>query len=633
MSADAILKRYWGFSAFRPLQEEIIQSILDGYDTLALMPTGGGKSLCFQVPALLNPGICLVVSPLIALMRDQVETLNAQGISAVAIISGMGKREVDRMLDNCIFGDIKFLYLSPERLLSDLVRERIQHMKVNLIAVDEAHCISQWGYDFRPPYLHLAALRELHPQIPVLALTATATEEVVVDIQQKLAFKDGRVFRKSFERKNLSYVVRNEDNKLGKLIAIANKVPGSGVVYVRSRRKTEEIARHLNMHGIAADFYHAGLDTPLRMKKQSNWKNGAIRMMVATNAFGMGIDKADVRLVVHLDLPESLEAYYQEAGRAGRDEKKAYAVLLQNESDKLQLLKKLEQSVLSVQEIKQIYHHLGNYYQLAYGAGAGLSLDFDIADFCTRFKLDAIQTWHALKFLEREEYISLSESIFLPSRIQLIVSQEELYRFQVEQPTYDLFIKTILRSYGGVFDHFAPIKESDLAKRMGLSRAEVIARLDKLQLLELLNYLPQTDKPQLQWIKPRVAIQHVFLDHKYIVERHRIHRHQIESVIAYSEKPICRSMQLLHYFDDMDALKCGVCDICLDDKRQSKQGATTNQITTELLGYLATGQKRLDELVSDIYTGTETEKLEVIRLLVDAGKIKSDGRLYYLYMI
>lgn len=625
-----ILRQYWGFSAFRPLQEEIIQSVLGGCDTLALMPTGGGKSLCFQVPALLNPGICIVVSPLIALMRDQVEILKSKGISAVAIISGMGQREVGMILDNCIFGDTKFLYLSPERLLSDLVRERIRHMKVNLIAVDEAHCISQWGYDFRPPYLHLSKLRELHPQTPVLALTATATQQVVLDIQQKLEFKNGRVFRKSFERKNLSYVVRDEQNKLGKLVLIANKVWGSGVVYVRSRRKTEEVARHLNMCGIVADFYHAGLDTPMRMKKQSDWKNGSTRIMVATNAFGMGIDKADVRLVIHLDLPESLEAYYQEAGRAGRDEKKAYAVLLKDESDKLQALKKLNESALNVQEIKKVYHHLGNYYQLAYGAGVGLSLDFDIAEFCLRFKLEVTKTLHALKLLEREEYINLSESVFLPSRIQVIVTQEELYRFQVEQPTCDFFIKTILRSYGGVFYHFVPIKENELAKRMGLNRAEIVTHLRKLQSLELLNYIPQTDKPQLEWLKPRVDSQHVFIDQKYIAERYRIHQQQVESVIAYSEKSTCRSIQLLHYFDDNEAVKCGSCDVCVDEKRQSKEANVADQITAELLSFLSTGQKLLDELVLGIHAGTETEKLEVIRLLLDAGKIESDGQAYYI---
>ncbi len=631
MAIYQVLKQYWGFSKFRPLQEEIIQSVLNGKDTLALMPTGGGKSLCFQVPALLKPGICIVVSPLIALMKDQVENLKEKGIEAVAIISGMGKREVDILLDNCIFGQIKFLYLSPERLLSDLVRERIRHMNVNLIAIDEAHCISQWGYDFRPPYLHLAELRELHPNVPVLALTATATQRVVADIQEKLRFKNGEVFRKSFERTNLSYVVFNEENKLRKLIAIAKKVKGTGIVYVRNRRQTQEVAFQLNQQGISAGFYHAGLDTPLRMKKQSDWKAGTIRIMVATNAFGMGIDKADVRFVVHLDLPESLEAYYQEAGRGGRDEKKAYAVLLYNASDKIQLQKRLEQSYPPVEEIKQIYHHLGNYFQLAYGAGEGLSLEFDVADFCSRFNLDAIRTLNALKFLERDEYIALSETVYLPSRVQVMVGQEELYRFQIEQPGYDAFIKTMLRSYGGIFDHFIPLKESDLAKRMGVSKAEVSDILNKLQSLQLLNYIPQTDKPNIEFIKQRVDTGHLSINKKYITERYQIHKLQMESVIAYADLAVCRSRQLLTYFDEPNAPECGVCDVCLNKKRAFKQEFIADEISNELLLLLTVSRRMfLDELMSNIKNGNEKEKLDVIRNLLDAGKIKADGEGYYL---
>lgn len=630
MSIHTLLKQYWGYSTFRPLQEDIIQSVLKGHDTLALMPTGGGKSLCFQIPALFSPGICIVVSPLIALMKDQVELLKSKGIAATAIISGMGKREVDILLDNCVFGQIKFLYLSPERLLSELVRERIRHMNVNLFAIDEAHCISQWGYDFRPPYIQLAKLRELHPQVPMLALTATATKKVIADIQDKLAFSNGRIFRKSFERKNLSYIVLNEENKLNKLVHIAHKVAGSGIVYVRSRRRTEEIAQYLNTNNIPATYYHAGIDTSSRTQKQNDWKTGHIRIMVATNAFGMGIDKANVRFVVHLDLPESLEAYYQEAGRAGRDEKKAYAILLCNESDRMQLLKRLELSTPSIQEIKQVYHHLGNYYQLAHGAGKGLSMNFDLPNFCTRFQLDSLKTIHALKFLERDEYISLSESVHLASRIQIITTGEELYRFQVQQSDYDFFIKVLLRTYGGLFDHFVPIKENDLAKRIGLSTLDVIKRLTKLQSLQLLQYLPQTDQPQLLWIKPRTDIQQLFIDRKHILERHRVHQQQIESVIAYSQEPICRNIQLLHYFGDLEAQKCGICDHCLNEKRRNQQEAITHQITNELLKRLSNGQKILEELVLSIATGTEAEKLKVIRLLLDTGWIESDGHTYRL---
>lgn len=630
MTIHSILLKYWGFSVFRPLQEDIIQSVLEGKDTLALMPTGGGKSLCFQIPALLNPGICIVVSPLIALMKDQVENLKEKGIKAIAIISGMGKREVDIALDNCIYGDIKFLYLSPERLLSELVKERIRHMKVNLIAIDEAHCISQWGYDFRPPYLRLTELREIHPGIPVLALTATATELVTRDIQVKLNFKAGQVFRKSFERLNLSYLVYNEDNKLRKLISIVKNVKGSGIVYVRNRGETQEIARLLNLECISSDFYHAGLDTPLRMKKQTAWKNSEIRVIIATNAFGMGIDKADVRFVIHLDLPESLEAYYQEAGRGGRDEKKAYAVLLYNNSDKVMINRRLDQQYPSIEEIKQIYHHLGNYYQLAYGAGEGLSLEFDLADFCSRFKLDPVRTIHAFKFLEHNEYVALSETVFLPSRVQVITSHEDLYRFQVGQPAYDHFVKVLLRSYAGIFEQLVGIKETDLAKRVGISRSETVQILSKLNELQIINYIKQTDKPHIIYNKPRADSQHLYIDRKYHTDRYQIHKSQVEAVLAYAENHKCRSQQLLNYFNENHAKVCGVCDVCIANKKLIKNDGLTDEIIKEVLNELSKNPLHLDQLMEAITSGNVDERLKVIRILLDAGKINVNGEFYYL---
>lgn len=630
MSYLEVLKQYWGYSRFRPLQEDIICAVMAGCDTLALMPTGGGKSICFQVPAMLKPGICIVVSPLIALMKDQVEQLKSKGIEAVAIVSGMGKREVDILLDNCVFGQTKFLYVSPERLLSELVRERIRHMQVNLFAIDEAHCISQWGYDFRPSYMQLAVLRELHPKAPILALTATATEHVVTDIQEKLAFSNGQVFRKSFVRKNLQYLVIKEENKLGKLQVIASKLPGTGIVYVRNRRKTEEIARHLVSHQISADFYHAGLDTQTRNQKQDAWKSGRTRIIVATNAFGMGIDKGDVRFVIHMDLPESLEAYYQEAGRAGRDEQKAYAILLHHRADSEQLLHRLAMSEPSAAEIKQIYHHLGNYYQLAHGAGEGLILDFDIAEFCKRFQLDALKAINSLKLLERNEYLSISEAVFLSSRVQMVADPQALYHFQIERAEYDSFIKIILRSYGGVFDHFTSIKEKDLAIRAGLSVAQVVDHLKKLQAAQILQYIPQTEKPQLQWLKARLPMEHLHIDHRHIAQRRLIHKQQVEAVIAYCEKSVCRSIQLLHYFDDTSAVPCGVCDHCRAQKRLSEKDLLQEQITNDLMQYLADGPKILPELIHKIKPGLEAEKLEVIRLLLDAGKIESNGHTYTL---
>lgn len=630
MNETEVLKKYWGYSSFRPLQEDIIAAVLEGKDTLALLPTGGGKSLCFQVPALVKDGICIVVSPLIALMKDQVENLKARGINAVAIYSGMGKREIDILLDNCIYGPVKFLYLSPERLLSDLVRTRISYMNVNLIAVDEAHCISQWGYDFRPPYMQIHTLREIHPDVPFIALTATATAFVRQDIIDKLLLKEPKVFVQSFARKNLSYVVFDLEDKYKKLIDIVTNVRGSGLVYVRNRRETTEVALFLKRNNIAADFYHAGIPNKERSFKQDAWKKNNIRVMVATNAFGMGIDKADVRFVVHLDLPESLEAYYQEAGRGGRDGRRSFAVLLANRSDQLALQAKYTDSFPGVEEIKKTYHYLGTYFQLAYGAGAGVSFSFDIADFCKRFKLGVIKTIGALKFLEHDGYITLSENIFLPSRVLFTAGNEDVYRFQIENSGYDALIKTVLRSYGGMFDHYANISESEIAKRLGISFNDVVRQLNNLQEQGLLSYLPQSDQPQLQFILARVDLLHLDTDVKYIELRKKVQAAQISAVLAYSETAVCRSIQLLAYFDEPNADKCGVCDICLAEKKQEDLAELSDRIDFEIATLLQTGMRSLDELVSEIKTGSDQEKLNQIREFLDAGKIKTDGKNYYL---
>jgi ATP-dependent DNA helicase RecQ len=625
MTIHEILKQYWNHDFFRPMQEEIINAVLSGRDTLALLPTGGGKSVCFQVPALAMEGICIVVSPLIALMKDQVENLQAKGIEAVSIVSGMSKNEIDIALDNCIYGDVKFLYLSPERLLSELVRERIKYMKVNLIAVDEAHCISQWGYDFRPPYLHIADLRELHPDVPVLALTATATAEVSADIQQKLLFRNAAVFRKSFTRKNISYVVQNEENKLRKLLDIARGVKGSGIVYVRSRKETAEIAKFYNDNGIKADFYHAGLEPGVRSQKQENWKYNRSRVIVATNAFGMGIDKPDVRFVIHKDPPESLEAYYQEAGRGGRDEHKAYAVLLYNYADRLKQEKMFELNFPSVPEIKQTYHSLANYCQLAYEAGEGLSFDLDLGDFCSRFKHDLIKTINALKFLEMDEYLSFNESVFLPSRFKFNVANEELYNFQIQNPGWDPFIKTLLRSYGGSFENYVRLREFDLAKRTNMNVQQVINGLKQLHEFKILSYLPQTAMPQVTWLKPRQQANALYINKKAIEERKATYRKKMEAVFAYTTHKKCRSQMLLAYFDEPNAEKCGICDICLDEKRQRHSSEIFDDITNEIIQLLATSSMDLAALVTSTNIGTDKEKVETIRLLLDAGKIKFAG--------
>jgi ATP-dependent DNA helicase RecQ len=629
MTAIEILQKYWSHNGFRPLQEEIISSVLNGKDTLALLPTGGGKSICYQVPALLKDGICIVISPLIALMKDQVEDLKSRGIEAIAIYAGMGKREIDILLDNCIYGKIKFLYLSPERLMSDLVQTRISYMNVNLIAVDEAHCISQWGYDFRPPYQQISKLREILPQVNVIALTATATDFVRKDICEKLNFKDESVFVKSFARDNLSYSVFNQEDKYKKLTDVCRNVKGTGLVYVRNRRETVEVANFLNRNGIKADFYHAGVDRDLRFKKQEDWKQDRTRIMVATNAFGMGIDKAAVRFVVHLDLPESLEAYYQEAGRAGRDEQKAYAVLLANQSDVLSLESRYIESFPSPDDIKKTYHYLGNYFQLAFGAGEGLNFTIDIPDFCKRFKMSVLKTMAVFKFLEHDGYITLSESVFLPSRMMFTVSHEEVYRFQIENRAYDALIKVILRSYGGAFDSFIKINEADIAKKIGLSYTNVKNALDKLNEIELISYLPQTDEPQVQYIRARVDMDHFDIDVKYLNFRKELVLKQVNAVVTYVQSNICRSKQLLAYFDEHNASICGVCDVCIAEKRNENQKDVLDILYFEIISALQKQALNLDDLMLGV-KGSENLKLQAIRELLDAGKIKTDGKNYYL---
>jgi ATP-dependent DNA helicase RecQ len=630
MTIQQILQHYWKHEAFRPMQQPIIEAVMQGQDALALLPTGGGKSVCYQVPALAMDGICIVVSPLIALMKDQVDNLQAKGIEALAIVSGMGKREVDIALDNCIYGPVKFLYLSPERLVSELVQERIKYMKVNLIAVDEAHCISQWGYDFRPPYLHIADLRQLHPKVPILALTATATAEVREDIQDKLLFKERNVFQQSFERKNISYRVQHEENKLRRMLEVARSVNGSGIVYVRSRKETTELSKFFNDHNIPADYYHAGLSGDTRTSKQEQWKNNHIRIIVATNAFGMGIDKPDVRFVMHKDLPESLEAYYQEAGRGGRDEQKAYAILLYNELDRQKQQRKFEVSFPSVEEIKQVYHYLANYYQLAYGAGEGLSFDLDLAEFSSRFKLDALKSLNALKFLEQGEYLSFNESVFLPSRFQFEIGHDELYNFQIQNPAWDPFVKTLLRSYGGAFDNYARIREFDIARRTNLSVQQVTEALEQLNAFEVISYLPQTDKPQVTYLKPRQTSANLWIDRQNLEMRRAGYLKKMEAMLSYTETPKCRSQQLLAYFNEPGAPKCGICDVCLREKRQQNAGQIQSQITDEIMQVLTSAPHSLEQLVLALKHGKSPERLIAIRQLLDAGRIKTNGEKYYL---
>ncbi|MDM1294508.1 RecQ family ATP-dependent DNA helicase [Sphingobacterium sp. N143] len=625
LDSRSILRQYWGFESFRPLQEEIIDSVIAGKDTLALLPTGGGKSICFQVPALMKDGICIVVTPLIALMKDQVDHLKKNGIQAVAIYAGMKKREVDITLDNCVYGQIKFLYLSPERLYNDMVRERIRFMNVNLFAIDEAHCISQWGYDFRPPYLELARLKELHPKVPFLALTATATERVIEDIQEKLNFAQKNVFVKSFLRDNLAYMAIEEEDKMGRMVRIIHKLGGSGIVYVRNRRETQEVARILINNGIAADYYHAGLTGPERDQKQGAWMNNTIRVIVATNAFGMGIDKADVRFVIHLDLPDSLEAYYQEAGRAGRDGKKAYPVILYQKNDEKKLLETLQASFPDIPFIQQTYHYLCNHFQIPYGAGEGLTVDFDVVTFAKKYQLPLVPVMNALKFLEHDGWLSLSEAVTIPSRFKFEIDSTELYKVQVQYAKYDKLIKAILRSYGGVFENYIQINEYEFANKLGLPYAQIVALLKSLEGLEIASYLPSTDAPQLTFLQNRVDYKHLHIDHIFIRDRHQVKEAEVKGMIHYIEKANCRSQSLLLYFGEKNAGFCQVCDLCLIRNHKDNQ---RTKIKEEIKAKLLSGPMNLHDLVESLTIGTEKKRIEIIRDLLDAEKIRLEENRY-----
>ncbi len=622
-----VLKKYWGYDAFRSLQADIIQSVLEGKDTLALMPTGGGKSICFQVPALCREGICIVISPLIALMKDQVHNLRTRNIPAAAIYTGMHAQEIDRTFDNCVYGSIKLLYLSPERLVTDIARERIARMHVNLLAVDEAHCISQWGYDFRPPYLEIANIRELMPQAPILALTATATPEVVGDIQEKLQFRTKNLFQKSFARDNLAYVVLNEEGKMEKLFDILKKVQGPGVVYVRNRRKTKEIAQFLVQKGISADFYHAGLQPEERSEKQDAWIGDKTRIMVSTNAFGMGIDKPNVRVVVHMELPDSLEAYFQEAGRAGRDGKKSYAVLLYNQTDRLSLEKNYALAFPKMDEIRSVYHALGSYYQLATGGGAGESFDFDMVEFSKNFHFEPVKALHALKTLEQAGWLTLTEAVFVPSSLQVKVSKEELYDYQLRHPKFDLIIKAILRSYQGAFSHFINIREAQLATFLKIPTQEVIRILELLAKDQIIEYLPQTDKPQLIFLRDRVDAHELTIEHQLYDFRRKRHWERIQRAIAYAENPVCRSRQLLSYFGEKNDKDCGICDVCLGRTKADLRNADYDAIKTKIQEKLTACALPLEQLMDGFSSASQDKVLRVLEYLLDEGYIEQNGSL------
>ncbi|MDD4991057.1 MAG: RecQ family ATP-dependent DNA helicase [Paludibacter sp.] len=617
----SILKQYWGYDEFRALQGDIIRSIAAGKDTLGLMPTGGGKSLTFQVPTMAMDGICIVVTPLIALMKDQVENLKKRGIAAAAIFSGMTHNEILMTLDNAVFEAYKFLYVSPERLATPIFMEKIKQANVCMIAVDESHCISQWGYDFRPSYLRIADIRELLPDVPVLALTATATPEVVKDIQEQLHFREPNLFQKSFNRSNLAYVVRTVENKDENLLKILNSVPGTSVVYVRNRKRTKEISDFLNVNGISAENFHAGLKNETKDAKQSRWKNGETRVIVSTNAFGMGIDKAEVRTVVHMDLPDSLEAYFQEAGRAGRDEQKAYAVLLYNNGDAVKMRKRVSDSFPGKEMVVKVYEALGNYFQIGVGSGLDAVFAFDIGDFCTKFKLPILITYSSLKLLQQAGYIELTEEQDSSSRVLFTVGKDDLYKLK-HDADQERLIHILLRSYTGLFTDLASISEEVLAKRLEWTRDQVYEHLVVLAKERVIQYIPRKKTPFLTFVREREATGRVELTKESYDDRRDRYISRVKSVLDYAqEENTCRSQVLLSYFGEKDTKPCGKCDICLK-KKETQISTEDFELIRQAIGdALSVEELSINSLVKKI-PFKEPKVLQVIRYMQDNGQIE-----------
>jgi ATP-dependent DNA helicase RecQ len=618
-----ILQKYWGYTSFRPLQEEIIRSVCDRKDTLGLMPTGGGKSITFQVPAMIADGVCLVITPLIALMKDQVDNLRKRGIKAMAVYTGMSREEIIVKLENCIFGDYKFLYVSPERLSSDIFLKKLPAISISMLVVDEAHCISQWGYDFRPAYLQIAAIRPLLPEVPVLALTATATPEVINDIQEKLLFAKKNVFSISFLRTNLAYIVRTVDNKLAILVRMLEKVPGTAIVYVRSRKKTREIAVELQKVGISADYFHAGLIPEEKEQKQNEWMAGKTRVIVSTNAFGMGIDKPNVRLVAHLDLPDSPEEYFQEAGRAGRDGDKAFAVILYDKTDSTKLKKRISDEFPERDFIFRVYEALGCYFQLAVGSGFECMFDFDLNAFCATFHFSLNQTVGALRILEQAGYIEYLEDPENRSRLMFTVLRDDLYKLnQTDEQTENL-MRILLRSYTGLFNDYVFISEQLLAKRSNLSPKMVYETLVVLSRQHVINYIPQKKMPAIFYRQSREDLRYLTIPVTVYEERKKRSAKRIDSMLFYAENTdVCRSRVLLSYFGETDSKSCEICDVCLAKKQKNISSDDFSKIESLIYEKLNNSEMSLGQLVDSIpYPSAQT--LKVIRFLTDERKLKN----------
>ena len=623
-----ILKQYWGYDHFRGIQEDIIRSVGEGKDTLGLMPTGGGKSITFQVPALAQEGLCLVITPLIALMKDQVRNLRERGIKATAVYSGMTREEILIALENCIFGNYKFLYISPERLGTEIFQIKLRSMHVSLITVDESHCISQWGYDFRPAYLKIADIRQLLPGVPVIALTATATPEVVKDIQERLQFRQENVFRMSFERKNLAYIVRHTEDKEGEMLHILQRVNGSSIVYTRNRKKTKEIAQLLNRNHITATFYHAGLNDETKDLRQKSWLKGEYRVMVATNAFGMGIDKPDVRLVIHADVPDSPEAYFQEAGRAGRDGMKAYAVLLFCPRDKITLKQRISDTFPEKDYIRKVYEDINFYYQMAMGDGLGCTFAFNLDEFCHNFKHFPVQTDSALKILTRAGYLEYTDEQDNASRIMFTLTKEELYRIHEQNADTEKLIRILLRTYTGLFTDYAYINEELLSKRSGLSRPQIYETLLFLTRQHILHYIPGKKTPYIIYTRERQETDRIYLSKEVYEERKESYRRRIEAMIEYAESENnCRSRMLLHYFGEKNEHNCGQCDVCLQHHHSGLKQSQFDEISHQILALLKTSPFSPQELKTQIQAPEEQVTKVIAYLLSEEIIHQENGRL------
>ncbi len=622
-----VLKEYWGYTSFRPLQEEIILSVLAKRDTLALMPTGGGKSICFQLPVMARPGIGIVVSPLIALMNDQVANLQKLGIKAVALTSALSHREVDLALENCVNGHYKFLYLSPERLQSELVRERIKRMKVNLLAVDEAHCISQWGYDFRPPYTQIAEVREIMPEVSLLALTATATPRVVDDICEKLHFRETNLLKQSFYRPNLFYNVTHTEAKWSKTLEILKKINGSGIVYVRNRKHTVEIANWLRQNRFSADFYHAGLSSGEREQKQDDWLQNRSRIMVCTNAFGMGIDKPDVKIVLHLDLPDSLEAYFQEAGRAGRQGQKSYSVILAGPSDTKELKARYLDSFPDLAFVRRLYQALGNHLQLAVGMGEGQSFDFDLKEFCSKYDLPLMTSFQALSILEKEGLLSFSEGYHQSSRLLIKMDRTTLYDFQLRNPKIDPLIKVLVRSYGGLEIEYTRISEGLLAKRLKSSADTIKKVLLHLHKQGVVDYIPSHGDSQISFSQPRLKAEFLNISALHLKERYEDRRRRVQAVIDFLENnKECRSIALLRYFGEKSKHRCGYCDVCRAQKGSDLSDEEWQRLSENIQQFLAENDAQTILAIKDQFAHRHLQS--VLRWLIDEGNITENNGLY-----